>query len=183
MQKLVNVCDRCDKVIKALNIRDGQELCELCAGSYDSQKRYALSEKNQKFGWTLKGCSKCKGTGYLHKSIYLCGPGYYDEPDPDVFCKCRKGIALNPSTDYDVEKKFNECDDVQDYFSSKKKQSVKDAVLSLIKTRPLLSQEVRESLVKQGYKEKDIRNTICELWDSGHLNVGLDQKLRPTDLK
>lgn len=36
-------------------------------------------------------CTKCNNTGFIHKSIYALGPGYFDEPDPDVYCDCPKG--------------------------------------------------------------------------------------------
>lgn len=114
MQKLVNLCDDCNIIIKTLNIRDGKELCERCCSNHDVGKQYALNDKNRKYAYTLKGCKKCKGTGYLHKSIYAAGPGYYDEPDPDVFCTCKKGTALSPNTRYDVEVGFDSKDD-KDY--------------------------------------------------------------------
>lgn len=41
------------------------------------------------------------------------------------------------------------------------------------------SQEVREYLVSKGYKNNTVRTAIALLWDSGKLNVGLDQLLHP----
>lgn len=54
------------------------------------------------------------------------------------------------------------------------------AVLYLITVKPRLAQEVREQLEQKGFSQSEARTAIAKLWDEGKLNVGLDQKLRPT---
>ncbi len=55
---------------------------------------------------------------------------------------------------------------------------IEAAVLALISTRPMLSQEVRNELTGRGFPAGKVRDAVANLWDSGRLNVGLDQKLR-----
>lgn len=59
-------------------------------------------------------------------------------------------------------------------------KNVEQAVIELIRIQPLLSMQVREELMKQGYKKDEIKRAISNLWDSGKLNVGNDLLLRPT---
>lgn len=60
-------------------------------------------------------------------------------------------------------------------------KKIENAILSLITLKPLLAQEVREQLVRKGFSEREARTAIATLWDEGRLNVGLDQRLVPTE--
>ncbi len=57
-------------------------------------------------------------------------------------------------------------------------QDIEAAVLALIATRPMRSYEVRNELTGRGFTARKVRDVVANLWDSGRLNVGLDQKLR-----
>ena len=57
-------------------------------------------------------------------------------------------------------------------------QDIEAAVLALIATRPMRSYEVRNELTGRGFAAGKVRDAVANLWDSGRLNVGLDQKLR-----
>lgn len=61
-----------------------------------------------------------------------------------------------------------------------KNLTAETAVLYLITVKPRLAQEVREQLEQKGFSQSEARTAIAKLWDEGKLNVGLDQKLRPT---
>jgi hypothetical protein len=52
-------------------------------------------------------------------------------------------------------------------------KTVEEAVLEYIRIEPKTSQ------VSKGYKNNAVRTAIALLWDSGKLNVGLDQLLHP----
>jgi hypothetical protein len=58
-------------------------------------------------------------------------------------------------------------------------KTVEEAVLECIRIEPKTSQQVREYLASKGYKNNAVRTAIASLWDSGKLNVGLDQLLHP----
>ena len=83
-----------------LTIRDGKDICKSCIASEENELIYQQNRENAK---TLPGCESCKGNGILHHSIYACGPGYYDDPDPTIYCTCAKGTALNPATKFVVK--------------------------------------------------------------------------------
>jgi len=61
----------------------------------------------------------------------------------------------------------------------RRKEKIKETVLELINVEPRLAHQIRLELVKLGYTNDEGRTAIAELWDSGKLNVGLDQLLRP----
>lgn len=104
MKKLVNCCDECEKIGHNLylEIIDNKELCEMCIRKIKYKLRLDIQNKNFESALKLKACNKCNQTGLLHRSMYTCGPGYYDEPDPSIYCNCPRGLALNPSTDFIV---------------------------------------------------------------------------------
>ena len=61
--------------------------------------------------------------------------------------------------------------------TTQREKNVREAVLSYIDNNPQVSIIVRNQLIKEGYKDQDVRNAITHLWDEGFLNVGTDQKL------
>lgn len=50
---------------------------------------------------------------------------------------------------------------------------MKEQILKILKEKPILAQELRLKLVSLGFKEKEARAMIAEMWDHGELNVGL----------
>lgn len=102
MKKLVNCCDVCNIIGEYLdlNITDGKELCNNCVDKWKSARLNEVREQNRKNADKFLSCKKCKHTGIIHHSIYSVGPGYYDKPDPTIYCTCTKGRALNPNTNF-----------------------------------------------------------------------------------
>lgn len=93
MIKEVICCDNCSALdVKKSFSLDGREVCERCHIAADNQKK-AIN---------FNGCDRCKYSGIIHKSIYAVGHGYFDEPDPTIYCTCKKGTALNPNTNWEV---------------------------------------------------------------------------------
>lgn len=54
------------------------------------------------------------------------------------------------------------------------------AVLGLLRQRSQRAREVWAALLPKGFSEPEVRTAIARLWDTGQLNVGLDQRLTPT---
>lgn len=108
MKKLVNCCDRCGVLGENLTLKlfDKQELCPRCVSIKESEHKNKIRERNRQNAEKLIACINCKHTGIIHKSIYACGPGYYDEPDPTIYCKCPRGRALDPDTNFIVSEEI-----------------------------------------------------------------------------
>jgi hypothetical protein len=59
---------------------------------------------------------------------------------------------------------------------------VKKAVLETVKAKPMRARELRMELTtKRGFKPDDVRSAVAQLWDTGKVNVGVDQVIRPTE--
>ena len=102
MKKLVNCCDECNAIGDHLDLilTAGKELCSRCVAKWNYAKLKEVREQNRVNANSFTSCNKCKHTGVIHQSIYAVGPGYYDEPDPTIYCFCTKGRALDPNTNY-----------------------------------------------------------------------------------
>lgn len=105
MKILVNCCDECRSIGEKLRLTPykDRELCIKCVSEAQYKRSQEIQEINRQNAKNLSSCDKCKHTGILHKSMYVLGPGYGDPPDPTVYCKCPKGHALNPFTNFIVK--------------------------------------------------------------------------------
>lgn len=56
-------------------------------------------------------------------------------------------------------------------------KSLKQEIIDILKCQPMTSQELRKKLLLLNYKRDQIKSVIFDMWNSGELNVGLDQKL------
>lgn len=102
MKKIVYTCDSCNYVRDPsmfVNLDAEYHKCDWCV---KVEHKRSVEKQNRENAQRLKACDKCKQTGILHKSIYACGPGYFDEPDPTIYCECSRGLALNPNTPFVV---------------------------------------------------------------------------------
>lgn len=55
----------------------------------------------------------------------------------------------------------------------------KRAVLDLISEAPMRPRDIRNALVRRGFRAGQARTAIARLWDAGVVNVGVDQLVRP----
>lgn len=99
MKKIADFCDNCSAYITKIHNLSGKDLCQICYSKERGILRWEIQKKNLALASSLKGCDSCKGTGIIHRSMYTVGPGYYDEPDPTIYCSCKKGMCLNPNSE------------------------------------------------------------------------------------